>query len=965
MTLNASSVISFAAFGCYGVLLWLVLARYSRNRTSRFFAYYLASMLVWSFGSFMMFSIVDISTTLFWNRFMLIGSAAMPIAFFGFVQAFLMQYRTAWLWFGGILYAATQVLNALGLVITGSIVAVDKVFFMYGPAITFVSASWLFFIGFSGYLLLREYRRTTDFPNKNRIKYLLVSLLFIFIGSLTNATILQHYPVDITFNILSAGLIAYAILRHRLLDINIVVRKSLLYSIPSAIIGTVYFLVIFLAMRIFHLINSTSIFILALAVAVLAAMLAQPFQASAQNFIDRLFYREKYDANQMLQRLSQSISTVLDLDRLTQVILSEITATLHIQHAGFYLRRGELGEFYLMAQSGMQVDDQKLSSNHPLIQAFNNGSQYITRIDLDILPQFRSLWNQEKSELEQTKAALFLPLRSKGNLIGILAVGPKQSGLTFSQDDLYVLMNLANQMAATIENAMLFASEARRRREAETLQVVLTQLTSDLDLEQVLDNILVNLAPVIPYDSACIFLLQGDHLISVAGRGFENSDKIIGQEHPAAEDQLFLEMQQTRAPVMIPDVSASHVYRGYGNTQDTQSWMGVPLIARGVVIGCLTLDSKKVNTYREAEQSTLALAFASHASVAIENARLFRVEREQRQLAEALREIGTVLSTTLDFDNVLDLLLDQVGRIVPYSIANIMLIEGGRIRIARTRFQETIDPKAAQLLKTLPFNISPAPNLYYMVDTAQPLAIPVVPVNCDWIESPVPIRSWVGAPIVVKGRAIACFSLSSLEPDFYRKRHAELLSVFAGQAALALQNARLFAEIQQLAMVDDLTGIYNRRHFFELGEHEFHRAQRYNRPLAVIMLDLDHFKTVNDTYGHAVGDQVLRMLAERCRSNIREVDILGRYGGEEFTIILPEAGPNEAQMISERLRKHIARMPITTTAGPISITISLGTANLSADIPNLSKLIDCADFAMYEAKRRGRNIVCIYEEVAS
>jgi diguanylate cyclase (GGDEF)-like protein len=97
---------------------------------------------------------------------------------------------------------------------------------------------------------------------------------------------------------------------------------------------------------------------------------------------------------------------------------------------------------------------------------------------------------------------------------------------------------------------------------------------------------------------------------------------------------------------------------------------------------------------------------------------------------------------------------------------------------------------------------------------------------------------------------------------------------------------------------------------------------------------------------------VLRTIAERRRSNIREVDILGRYGGEEFTIILPEAGPTESQAISERLRKHIARMPITTTAGPVSVTISLGTANLTPDVPNLSKLIDCADFAMYEAKRR-------------
>ena len=965
MVLSASSIISFIAFGCYGALLWLVLARFSKGRVSHFFALYLASMLVWSFGSFMMFAQVDDTNTLFWNRFMTIGSTAMPVTFFAFVQAFLMRDKPNWLWAGFFLYLVNQVFNALGMVVTEASVLDGKVFNTYGWALNLVSATWLFFVFFSTYSLVREYRRTTDFQSQNRIKYLLVVILIILAGSLTNTTDMKYYPVDISFNAIAALMTAYAIFRHRLLDLNILVRKSILYSIPSAIIGVIYFLVIFLTTRIFHLISSTSIFVLALSVAVLAALLAQPFHAAAQNFIDRLFYREKYDANQMLQRLSETISSVLDLDKLTQVILSEVINTLHIQHAGFYLKRGELGEYYLMAQSGMKMEDLKLTNDHPLILAFNNGSQVISRLDLDILPQFRSMWRQEKQELDQTRADLFLPLRSKGNLIGVFAVGPKQSGLSYSQDDLFVLMNLANQMATTVENALLFAAEARRRQEAETLQGVLTQLTSDLDLEQVLDNILINLETVIPYDSACIFLLQNDYLIAVSGRGFENLDNVIGQEYPIDKDDLFLELQQTRAPLLIPDVQSSFAYKGYGGTKDTCSWMGVPLIARGTVIGCLTLDSKKVGTYRDIEQLNLAQAFGSHASVAIENARLFRVEREQRQLAEALREIGTVLSTTLDFDNVLDLLLDQVGRIVPYSIANIMLVEGGRIRNARTRFHESIDAKASQLLKTLPFIIQPTPNLFYMVDTAQPLVISSVPLNADWIESPVPIRSWVGAPIIVKGRAIACFSLSSLEPDFYRRRHADLLAVFAGQAALALQNARLFAEIQQLAMVDDLTGIFNRRHFFELGEHEFHRAQRYNRPLAVIMLDLDNFKLVNDTHGHAVGDQVLRMIAERCRSNIREVDILGRYGGEEFTIILPEAGPPEAHAISERLRKHIARMPITTTAGPVSVTISLGTANLTSEVPNLSKLIDCADFAMYEAKRRGRNNVCIYEEVAT
>jgi diguanylate cyclase (GGDEF)-like protein len=449
----------------------------------------------------------------------------------------------------------------------------------------------------------------------------------------------------------------------------------------------------------------------------------------------------------------------------------------------------------------------------------------------------------------------------------------------------------------------------------------------------------------------------------VAGRGYENPSEVIGQNYPIADDEIFQEIQHTRRPLLISDVQSCYQFKGYGGTQNICSWIGVPLIARGIVIGCLTIDSYTPDAYMEVEQGNLAQAFANHASIAIENARLFKVEREQRQLAEALREINLVLSATLDFDNLLDLLLDQVRRVVPYSVANIMLVEEGKIRIARTNYLENINSDKVQLMKTSPFHIFATPNLDHIVKTGQSLVISMVPEDADWIESSVPIRSWIGAPIIVNGKVTACFSLCNFEPGFYDYEHAELLSIYAGQAALALKNAELFSKIQQLAILDDLTGVFNRRHFFELGEREFHRAQRYDRPLSVVMFDLDHFKRVNDTYGHAVGDQVLRVVAEYCKSNIREVDILGRYGGDEFTIILPEVDSEEACEISERIRNCIASTPIKTEAGQINITISMGTASLCSEMPNLTKLINYADSAMYEAKSKGQNFACVYSEV--
>lgn len=163
---------------------------------------------------------------------------------------------------------------------------------------------------------------------------------------------------------------------------------------------------------------------------------------------------------------------------------------------------------------------------------------------------------------------------------------------------------------------------------------------------------------------------------------------------------------------------------------------------------------------------------------------------------------------------------------------------------------------------------------------------------------------------------------------------------------------------QQLASTDGLTGLTNRRHFFELGELEFNRAQRYVRALSVILFDVDHFKRVNDSYGHQVGDQVLRELARCCRNCLRSMDLVGRYGGEEFVLMLPETALADACRFAERLRQVVTAQIIPLTAEQsFSITISLGVATLKADIVSLDQLIELADQKLYQAKHNGRNQV--------
>jgi diguanylate cyclase (GGDEF)-like protein/PAS domain S-box-containing protein len=177
------------------------------------------------------------------------------------------------------------------------------------------------------------------------------------------------------------------------------------------------------------------------------------------------------------------------------------------------------------------------------------------------------------------------------------------------------------------------------------------------------------------------------------------------------------------------------------------------------------------------------------------------------------------------------------------------------------------------------------------------------------------------------------------------------------------ERKRTEEKLHQLAVTDPLTGLFNRRYFFEVAEHEFARSRRISHALSIIIFDVDHFKDVNDTYGHIVGDQVLQSLTARCLQSLRSYDVMARYGGEEFIIMLPETDAAHAYGVAERLRIMVAETPIVTKAGPAEVTVSLGVASIenSTDL-TFDKLIDRADQALLMVKQRGRNQVRLWGE---
>jgi diguanylate cyclase (GGDEF)-like protein len=207
-------------------------------------------------------------------------------------------------------------------------------------------------------------------------------------------------------------------------------------------------------------------------------------------------------------------------------------------------------------------------------------------------------------------------------------------------------------------------------------------------------------------------------------------------------------------------------------------------------------------------------------------------------------------------------------------------------------------------------------------------------------------------PLQVAGNVLGMMGL--IGAVTLSKKQMQLISTIANQVALALKNAAEHQKVQSLAITDELTGIYNRRAFQKVLDRELRRSKRYQKPLSLIMLDVDGFKEINDTYGHEAGDGVLKVLATQLQSSIREIDFLARYGGDEFAVILPETRAEEASILAERLKKTISSHPVNINSAYYTISVSTGVADITSDlVGNEHTLVRKADKVLYRDKAQG------------
>ncbi|MFL5319049.1 MAG: diguanylate cyclase [Myxococcaceae bacterium] len=224
--------------------------------------------------------------------------------------------------------------------------------------------------------------------------------------------------------------------------------------------------------------------------------------------------------------------------------------------------------------------------------------------------------------------------------------------------------------------------------------------------------------------------------------------------------------------------------------------------------------------------------------------------------------------------------------------------------------------------------------------------------------------SLLSVPMIHKDAVLGVLNLERPDKAAFAPEEIELINAVADQAAIAVQNARLHEQTVALSITDPLTGAPNRRHLMTRLEMEIARANRFGTQLSVLMVDIDHFKQLNDLNGHRAGDDVLRQVCELMKASVRKVDLLARYGGEEFMIVLPQVTKDEGWEVAEKLRRAVEDLASDYGASqPLGkLTISVGLANLPVDATTQEDLVDCADSALYACKRAGRNKAIAYAQ---
>jgi diguanylate cyclase (GGDEF)-like protein len=490
------------------------------------------------------------------------------------------------------------------------------------------------------------------------------------------------------------------------------------------------------------------------------------------------------------------------------------------------------------------------------------------------------------------------------------------------------------------------------------------------ELRQTLSSISELVVKELPATSCRITLLnQAGDSLETYGAYPHNSLKGwkpgIGSVHALSSLPLHQAALQSGKNLVLTEITPAHnreVERCFFQAVRTVCF--VPLFAKGKRLGLLSIGEMRSWGREPFNQEKLNLlqTLASQISGLVYNTQLYQASQRQAERLQVLNQVARAIGSTLELDELLESLYGELQTVIPSDTYYVslynpvedlldvrVLIDNGerfapiKIPARRGLASQVIESKELLLIRSLSREMD---------------QLPVKPVQMGQERMS---ESWLGVPILLGKELLGLLALASYTPNAFDEDDAAILSNVAGQAALAIDNARHHAEVEEQARRDSLTGAYNHGYLLRRLEEEVELARPNQTPVSLIMMDIDYFKQYNDTYGHVVGDEVLCLLVQAVQLHIKKADVVGRWGGEEFAVALPGTSSRQALMVAERIRSTLASMELSDRDGnPIpKPTVSQGIATFPQDVNSAPELVDVADQALYVAKQRGRDQIMV------
>lgn len=657
-----------------------------------------------------------------------------------------------------------------------------------------------------------------------------------------------------------------------------------------------------------------------------------------------------------LYDVTRQLTAVNETEAMLALIVNEGARLLEVAATGLYLL--ERDELVLRARTETAAG---IVSRFGVESAGSLSGRAVSRGEVVVVEDLADAGAPERTAIKLgLHGFLAVPLRANGSIIGVLdlyAKGPRR----FGADEVRLAAAFADQASLAIEKDRLLR-EARGRAAQLLALARLNQLvSSSLDIDDVLGAVARAAADLMAVPAVLVWIADEPRR-TLTLRAF--SDERLAADYPAAavtfDDSLVGWVAVHQRAIEIPDLATDpRVQPGaaaWVRTHGLTTAILLPIVFQDAVLGVLALVASAPMAHGPDARELLE-GFVAQAAIALRNARLYaqlhsaheRLQQRTREL-DILTRMAEVLQACLTEDEAYVVVARFAGQLFPEKSGAVFVTGASRSLVEARATWGGFPSTEWSMFK---------PEDCWALRRGRPHAVgdTSTDVLCEHLPRPLPAAS-LCVPLAAQGESLGVLYLSAnhVPATGLREDEHQLAQTVAEQLGVAIANLKLRETLRSQSIRDPLTGLFNRRYMEETLERELHRAERNHRPLCVAMLDLDHFKELNDSFGHEAGDLLLAELGRLLRTHVRRGDIACRYGGEEFVLILPDASPEDAFRRLDELREKAKAIRVTHQGRSIGApTFSGGLAAYPKHGDTAAALLRAADAALYLAKHAGRD----------